>query len=190
VIALAPAAGDSADPELLDRIARGNLGDLGILFDRYQADVRRHVGRLGVAAADADDVIQLTFLDVVRAAGSFDGRPSARTWLLGVATMVVRRHRSSAARVAARLVAWAREPRTASAPAAEDLFGLHEDAERARRALARLPAKKREVFSLVVLEGASGHDVARALGIPVATVWTRLHHARRELRRLLEEDEP
>jgi RNA polymerase sigma-70 factor (ECF subfamily) len=42
---------------------------------------------------------------------------------------------------------------------------------------------------MVVIERLPGEAVAQALGIPVGTVWTRLHHARRELRALLGEDE-
>jgi DNA-directed RNA polymerase specialized sigma24 family protein len=38
---------------------------------------------------------------------------------------------------------------------------------------------------LVALEGLGGEEVGRTLGIPVATVWTRLHHARLELREAL-----
>ncbi len=48
--------------------------------------------------------------------------------------------------------------------------------------LAKLSDEKRLVLLLIELEGLSGDDVARTLGIPVATVWTRLHYARAELR--------
>ena len=48
--------------------------------------------------------------------------------------------------------------------------------------LARLSEDKRLVLLLIELEGLSGDDVASTLGIPVATVWTRLHYARVELR--------
>jgi RNA polymerase sigma-70 factor (ECF subfamily) len=160
---------------------------LGVLFDRYEPDVRRFIGRLGVAASEVDDLLQLAFLDVVRAAASYDGRPSARGWLFGLAAIVVRRHRRSVARIAAGLVAWGREPR-ADALTAGQTFELHEAAARATRALGRLSPKKREVFVMVVLEDCSGEEAARALGIPVATVWTRLHHARRELREHLAEE--
>lgn len=184
---LARARPDASDPELLSRIAAGDIGAVGTLFDRYEPDIKRYIGRLGVGAGDADDLVQLTFLDVGRAAASFDGRSSARSWLFGLSTMVVRRHRRSVARVAAGLGKWAREPRPMEPPTARDQLELHQEAERARRALERLSSKKREVFVMFVLENASGEDVARALGIPVATVWTRLHHARRELRQDLEE---
>jgi RNA polymerase sigma-70 factor (ECF subfamily) len=52
-------------------------------------------------------------------------------------------------------------------------------------ALAKLTEEKRLVFLMVEREGLSGEEVARALEIPVNTVWTRLHHARNELRRAL-----
>jgi RNA polymerase sigma-70 factor (ECF subfamily) len=177
------------DPELIAKIASGDLGGLGVLFDRYEPDVKRFIGRLGALPAEVDDLVQLTFLDVVRAAASFDGRSSARGWLFGLAAIVVRRHRRSLGRIAAGLVTWARQPR-AEEPTPGQSFELHEAATRAAKAFEHLSAKKREVFLMVVLEGCSGEETARVLGIPVATVWTRLHHARRELRAYLEEESP
>ena len=46
--------------------------------------------------------------------------------------------------------------------------------------LERMSPKKREVFALFELEGLSGEEIAARIGVPVNTVWTRLHHARRE----------
>jgi RNA polymerase sigma factor (sigma-70 family) len=174
----------ATDPELLAAIAGGDLGGLATLFDRYEADAERLIARLGVNAADIDDLMQLTFLDVVRAAASFDGRSSARSWVLGLTVIVVRRHRRSLGRLARSLVAWAREPGR-EVPTTEERFEMCEGAERARQALGQLSVQKREVFVMVVLENSSGEETARALGIPVATVWTRLHYARRELRQRL-----
>ncbi len=62
-------------------------------------------------------------------------------------------------------------------------------AEKMSRALAALSPKKREVIVLVTIEGLSGEEVASLLAIPVATVWTRLHHARRELSLAVFEEE-
>ncbi len=177
-----------SDAELLVKIAAGELKALGALFDRYEPDVKRFIARMGVGPGDVNDLVQLTFLDVTRAAASFDGRASARNWLLGIAAMIVRRYRRSLLRVAKGLLAWANEP-VQSPETPGRTFELRESARRAAAALARLSAKKREVFVMVVLEGVSGEEAARALGIPVATVWTRLHHARRELRAWLTQDE-
>jgi RNA polymerase sigma-70 factor (ECF subfamily) len=176
------------DGELLRKIADGDLVALGALYDAYVEHVRRFVGRMGVALGDIDDVVQATFLLVLTASRNFDGRASARAWLLGLAANAVRHHRRSLRRLTDKLVQFAREPRAHSVPSAENAFAATQEAARAQRAIERLPYKKRSVFVLVALEGVSGEQAATALGIPLATVWTRLHHARRDLHRLLHEE--
>lgn len=181
---------ESSDPRLLERMRDGDMGALGMLFDRYAADVRRVISRLGITSADVDDLVQLTFLEAMRGAGQYDGRENAKPWLAGIAVMMVRRHRRSLGRLVQRLADWAREPvqeKPESTPA--DAYETNEMAYRAHQALAKLSDKKREVFILVALEGLPGDQVAAALSIPVATVWTRLHHARLDLRKLLAEEE-
>jgi RNA polymerase sigma-70 factor (ECF subfamily) len=180
----------SVDAELIEAIAAGDLNGLGPLFDRYAADVSRLVARLGVHAADVDDLVQNTFLELPRAAARFEPGRSVRVWLFGIAVVMVRRHRRSLARLAAQLGVWAREPRQVSSESPSEKIEQAAGAARARRALDRLSPKKREVFVMVALEQIRGEEVARALGIPVATVWTRLHHARLELRAHLSEDRP
>jgi RNA polymerase sigma-70 factor (ECF subfamily) len=176
-----------SDGELVQSIAAGDLDALGILFDRHEAALRRFFARLGMSEADADDLVQATFLEVVRAAPRFDPHLPLRGWLYGLASIMARRHRRTLARAAKRLLGWASltwldSPQT---PAAE----LERDRElqRFQHAFARIAPKKREVFVLVVLEGLSGEEAASALQVPVNTVWTRLHHARRELREALEQ---
>jgi RNA polymerase sigma factor (sigma-70 family) len=180
---------DRTDAELLAKIAAGDLSSLGLLFDRYAIDVRRFVARLGIGASDVDDLTQTTFLLVIDAASSFRGAGSGRAWLFGLAANLVRRHRRSFARVATRLAAWALEPRVDARPSPENASDVGERATLAARALSRLPAKKREVFVMVVMEDMTAEEVAAALGIPIGTVWTRLHHARRALRAHLQEEE-
>ncbi len=176
------------DPDLLARIAQGELGALGVLYDRYERDVRRVVARLASSSADIDDVVQNTFLEVLRAAAGYDGRPNARPWLIGLGVTQIRRDRRSVSRLAARLAAWAREP--ASPPTSpEESAVTSARAARLRRAFEALSTKKREVVVLVTLEGLSGEEVARVLDVPVATVWTRLHHARKELSHAMSQEE-
>jgi RNA polymerase sigma-70 factor (ECF subfamily) len=181
-------AEEASDAELIARVRAGETSALGALFDRHHRDVRRVIARLGVSAADVEDVLQATFLAVMRASTSYDGRASAKPWLIGLAVMHVRRHRRSLSRLAARFRAWAREP--ASQPTTpEEEATTHERVERTRRALDALSTKKREVIVLVTVEGLSGEEAAAILGVPVATVWTRLHHARRELEAAVFEEE-
>ena len=101
-----------------------------------------------------------------------------RAWLYGVSVRV-----AQAARRRARVRRWFGMEH---AEDATDGRTPEHDADRrdARRtvyaALERLSDKKRTVFILFELEGLRGEEIALALGIPLRTVWTRLHHARHE----------
>lgn len=176
-----------SDSELLSAIAAGDLDALGSLFDRHEPGFRRYFSRMGASAHDADDLVQQAFLEIARTASRFDTELSGRAWLYGVATMMIRRHRRSLARIAARLRTWASVRPLETAPPPDASSELDETTSRLSIALERMSPKKREVFVLVAFEGLSGDEVARLMGIPLNTVWTRLHHARQELRAALEE---
>lgn len=177
---------DRTDAELVERVAAGELDGLGLLFDRHEAGLRRFFLRLGIAAGDVDDLVQATFLELLRAAPRFQPELSVKSWLLGLGAIMARRHRRSLARAAARLLSWAGRARLEMPVTPADDLERQRELRRFQVAFERLAPKKREVFTLVVLEGLSGEEAARGLGVPVNTVWTRLHHARRELRDALE----
>ena len=170
------------DAALVRDLAGGDLEALGALFERFEPNVRRYLLRVGVTESDVDDLVQATFLEIVRAAPRFDPGYPVRTWIFGITTIMVRRHRRSVSRAAARLVTWAGLARAEAAPSPDDVYEGDEALRRFAKAFARLSRKKREVFALVTIEGLSGEEAAHALGIPVNTVWTRLHHARADLR--------
>ncbi len=174
------------DTELFARTHNGDTGALGLLYDRYDCDVRRVVARLGVQSSDVDDIVQATFLEVLKCADRYDGRECGKPRLIGLAIVMVRRHRRSLARMATRLTRWASHP-TQRNETPEESAAATQAANRAQRALNRLSPKKREAFVLLVLEGLSGEEAARSVGVPLQTIWTRLHHARRELQAALEE---
>jgi len=128
---------------------------------------------------DAEDIVQATFERVVKIAGSYDGRSSnARAWLFGIAVRILRERRRSFARLARALLHLEREPKTVSA---------EEGRGDLQRGLASLREPKRIVVLLAEVEGFTCEEIATMLGIPIGTVWTRLHHARRELRAFYEE---
>jgi RNA polymerase sigma factor (sigma-70 family) len=191
---MSPAHGSRArqpqlsDAELLSKIVAGDLSCLGLMFDLYAIDLGRFIRRLGVADTDVDDLVQATFLLVPRAASGFRGG-GVRSWLFGLAINLVRRYRRSLARTAARIAAWAIDPCRDAPATPSDALEMRESASRAERSLARLSAKKREVFVLVAMEGVGAQQAAAALGIPIGTVWTRLHHARRELRAYAQQEQ-
>jgi RNA polymerase sigma-70 factor (ECF subfamily) len=130
-------------------------------------------------ARDAEDIVQATFLRVAKLASTFDRRAeSARPWLIGIASRIVLERRRSFARLARALFTLGSSTPmpTSIDPARGDLA----------RALERLSAVKRIVLILAEVEEYTCEEIALMLDIPVGTVWTRLHHARRELRAHLE----
>jgi RNA polymerase sigma-70 factor (ECF subfamily) len=176
---------ERSDAELMRGLAAGELGPLGDLYDRYHTDVRQFVRRACSRPEDVDDIVHDAFLTASRSAGSYDGRPCARPFLVGVAAQVVRQRRRRWARFRSVLTAFfsAREEALPRTP--EDDAESAETAARLERALARLTDEKRLVLLLFEREGLSGEEVARALDIPLGTVWTRLYHARADMRRAL-----
>jgi RNA polymerase sigma-70 factor (ECF subfamily) len=177
----ADARGDESDATLVRRVAEGDLSPLGVLFDRHHEAVRQFIARASTIAADADDLTQETFLVLAKIAGRYDGRASARPFLLGIAAQLVRRRRRTLQRWAHALAGIAHTFRDPPQHTPEKAASTSEELRLFDAALRNLTEEKRIVFLLVEREGLSGSEVATALGIPVNTVWTRLHHARREL---------
>jgi len=180
--------GSTADPDLLRDVASGDLGALGELYDRYARDVWRAVRRSLGDGTDVEDVVHATFLGLPRIAVSYDGRASCRNWLCGIAINLAMRQRRGAGRFRRMLGAFAHTVGGRSAADPERSAAGNEQLAAIDRALAAVGEKKRAVFVLVELEGLSAEEVGRALGIPPATVRTRLFHARAELKQSLERE--
>jgi len=173
----------ASDPELMRALSAGDLGALGALYDRHHDNVRQFLRR-ATDPADVDDLLHETFLTLPRAAGRYDGRGQAASFLIGIAATLVRRRRRFVARWMEILNEVAEVwQRPASTP--EDLAEHAEDLGAFDDALARLSERKRLVYLMIEREEMSGEEVALALGIPIGTVWTRLHHARAALERAL-----
>jgi RNA polymerase sigma-70 factor (ECF subfamily) len=180
---VAPAA---TDREALEALAQGEISALGIIYDRHRSSVVQFVTRAVSNHADVEDVVHATFMTAMKAAGSFDGRESCRPWLLGIAGRLVQRRRRTLSRFGRAMseLMW-HETRDAVDPThqlgARDLVG------RVSAGLQKLSEAKRVVLLLAEVENLSCQEIAQALEIPIGTVWTRLHHGRKELSELLQE---
>jgi len=179
----APAA--PADPEILRRIADGDSGALGELYDRHCHGVRRFLSQVTANAEDVDDLAHATFLAAAEIAARYDGRPSCRPWLIGIAAQMLRRRKRTFGRFRAFLSSLGGAAAASADPAPG--WEARTDIGRALRAISEA---KRVTFLLAEVEGLTCPEIATALEIPIGTVWTRLHAARRELRRALEGSDP
>jgi RNA polymerase sigma factor (sigma-70 family) len=173
-------AGVVSDPDILSRLALGDGDALGQLYDRYQHQVRRFLIQATADAEDVDDLVHLTFLAAAKIAGRYDGRLSCRPWLIGIAVQLLRRRRRAGARFFA-VLSSASRGRTAHV----DPGGMLQARSDVERALLRISEPKRITLLMAEVEGMSCPEIAAALHIPIGTVWTRLHAARRELRHIL-----
>jgi RNA polymerase sigma factor (sigma-70 family) len=172
-----------SDADVLRRLAAGEIGALGELYDRYHEPLRRFIARATSDAEDVDDLGHATFLAAAKSAARYDGRPSCRPWLIGIAVQLLRRRRRAFARLLALLSSFNGVTSTAVDPRAA--LQARGDVE---RALCVISENQRVALLMAEVEGMSCAEIAAALEIPIGTVWTRLHAARRELRRALAGD--
>jgi RNA polymerase sigma-70 factor (ECF subfamily) len=134
------------------------------------------------------DVAAETFAQALRSLGRLDPDRDARAWLFGIAANVLRHHRRSEAR---RLRAYkAIETKGgADTSALSQGGGEAQQRERLVDALSALEAGDREALLLLAWADLSYDEIAEALGVPVGTVRSRIHRARRLLRSALTHDE-
>ena len=154
---------------------------LGELYDRYQAPLRLFLQRATRDAHDADDLLHATFLAAAASAERYDGRASCRPWLVGIAVQLLRRRRRSFGHLL-RVLGTLKDTQ----PVESDPRSALQARTDVERALDRLSHAKRVTLLMAEVEGMSCPEIAEALDIPVGTVWTRLHAARRELRAVLD----
>src|SRR5262245_3864659 len=156
------------------------------IYERRFHDVVKWLYALGVPASDTEDLAQEIFLVVRRKVDQFDGGNLAG-WLYRIAQLTVRDHKRRAwfknLMLRRRQVDLAKVAMTAPGPAAK-----YEQAESRRllqALLAGMSEKLRTTFVLFEIEEYSGEEIARIQDIPLGTVWTRLHLARKEFWKLL-----
>ncbi|MEV6907326.1 RNA polymerase sigma factor [Amycolatopsis sp. NPDC051071] len=162
-----------------------------VIFDRHSPAIARYLARR-LGRQIADDLLAETFLAAFRTRKQYDlTRPHALPWLYGIATNMLARHRREEARELRLLAAVPVEDaeeghaeRVAAQVTAEAMNGL------LRQALAGLADGDRDVLLLVAWEGLAYDEVAAALEIPVGTVRSRLHRARKKVRVVLDLPDP
>jgi RNA polymerase sigma-70 factor (ECF subfamily) len=173
----------TSDDVLIGRIANGDRLAMQVLFARHHVRVFRFVLRLVRDEAAAEDLISEVFLDVWRQAGRFEGRAAVSTWLLAIARFkalsMLRRKPDE-------------ELDDEKAEAIEDgsdtpdvTLEKKEKSEVIRKCLTSLTAEHREIIDLVYYHEKSVEEVAEIVGIPEATVKTRMFYARKKLAELL-----
>jgi RNA polymerase sigma-70 factor (ECF subfamily) len=173
----------ASDEILIGRIAQGDRLAMQVHFAGHQVRVYRFVLRLVGNTAVAEDLISEVFLDVWRQADRFEGRRAVSTWLLAIA----------------RFKALSSMRRKPEEELDDDAAGAIEDSSddpevsvqkkdkgaALKKCLQALSAEHREIIDLVYYHEKSVEEAAEIVGIPEATVKTRMFYARKKLSELL-----
>jgi RNA polymerase sigma-70 factor (ECF subfamily) len=167
-------------PDFLQFRATGDPGALSRVFDAVAPRLLLLALHLTRNRADAEDVVQETFVAAIDAASDFDSRRDVRAWLSGILAHRARDLRRRRARRP--------DPdrvRTGESRPPLDEVADVDALERIDRAIDALPQPMREVLVLRLHHGLTGREIARALGRSVDTVHTQLRRGLEALRQRL-----
>jgi len=169
--------------ELLERCLDGEAEAWRLFYQIHVDRIGRFLTRMGVGAADLDDVLQEVFMALYGSLPDYDQCLPFKAWMLGVAMNHVRCHRRRLWRRRVSRLGSFRGWNAADADP-EQVCVVGEAARELQWILERMNVRQREVFVLHEIEGIDGPSIARILDCPVNTVWSRARLAREDFRRL------
>jgi len=177
-----PAAGDDNEAALVRRVAAQDGSAFELLYRGYYRRLTRFIEQLTRRRHLIDEILDDTMLVVWRKANSYNGHSRVSTWIFAIAYQEVMRahHRE---RRASQL-----PPPDAPAvvPSVEADFIESESRSMLHDIIAELSVEQRAVIELTYFHGFGYKEITAIIGCPLNTVKTRMFHARRRLRALLQ----
>jgi RNA polymerase sigma-70 factor, ECF subfamily len=152
--------------------------DAEALFREHARYVASYLRHMGIAESDLDDVVQDVFVLAHRKGGYLPGPASPSTWLVSLSIRVVRARRRARGRRPPMAAISASLLDTVSGP--EDTLEARRSLQRVQAALASLSDEQRTAFILFEIEGETCEKIASLWNVPVGTVHSRLHNARKK----------
>jgi RNA polymerase sigma-70 factor, ECF subfamily len=181
-------AGDAAtvDP-IIVQLREGRSEALVLIYRQHQHAVRAFARRLLGVDADAEELVQDTFVQLPRVVGKFRGESALRTYILGITANLSRNYLRSRRRREALLERSANREEglhsSSSGRAAVERLFL---AAQLMTAMEQLSTQQRLAFVLLEVEERTSFEAGEILGIPPSTVRARANSARKKLQELLE----
>jgi RNA polymerase sigma-70 factor (ECF subfamily) len=165
------------------RCRRGERDAWRELIAAWEPRLFYYVRRLVPQESDAWDVLQQTWLGAYESIRSLSDTRLLATWLYRIARNKAITHRRSRGARAAELAEIIGDPAAEEEP---DTLEEFENAQAVHRALDELSLPHREALTLHFLQDLSLEQIADVLDVPIGTVKSRLHHAKRALKKILE----
>lgn len=170
--------------ELVERCRQGDEAAFRELVDQYKGLVFALIARAVTDRARAEEVAQDVFLKVHKGLPYFRGESKLSTWIFRIVVNALSQERP---RAAAMSIDDTGDDRAPLQIASDDRsFGDLMLKDRLYKAIERLPLQYQILVNGHYLKGMRYEDLAEALNMPMGTVKTHLHRAKRQLRHLLE----
>jgi RNA polymerase sigma-70 factor (ECF subfamily) len=177
VVVVTEATGTLASPPRLDVTS---------IHAAHAPMVWANLQRLGVRPADLDDMLQEVFVVVHQRLQTYDGSAPIASWLFGICLRVASTYRRSAyVRREQPVDAVPDEPGRVGSASPEEAASAAQRRAQLREVLDEMELEKRAVFVAFEIDELTCEQIAGSLGVPVGTVYSRLHAARKDFQRAL-----
>lgn len=173
--------------ELVLALQRGERQAVARAYELHHPRIRAFARRMVGDEAAAEDLVHEVFVTLPSAIRSFRGEAALSTFLIGIAVSHARHHVRAAARRRAAMERFAALPKDTPVDVESQAYA-DQLAHALARALDRLPDDQRAVFVLCEMDERTSAEVALIVDAPEGTVRTRLFHAKRKLREMLERE--
>jgi RNA polymerase sigma-70 factor, ECF subfamily len=177
------------DQLLVERVQRGDKKAFELLVSKYQRKLMRLVSRLVYDHAEAEDVVQESFIKAYRALANFRGESAFYTWLYRIGINTAKNYLVTQGRRAptstssdveeAETFSDADGLRDVNTP--ESLMASRQIAETVNAAMQALPEELREAIQLREIEGLSYEEISEVMSCPIGTVRSRIFRARESI---------
>ncbi len=169
-----------SDTQLMFAVKEGQIDKLGLLFERHHVVLFNFFLKLTGNRELSDDLVQEVFLRILKYRNTFRGDSKFTSWMYQIARNArVDYYRKRKLEILPEEDA--REP-VSQDPLATEELETNQEAAMVRKALDRLPFKKREVLVLSRFQNLKYEEISKILNCPVSTVKVLVHRAIKDLR--------
>ncbi|MEO8677453.1 MAG: sigma-70 family RNA polymerase sigma factor [Vicinamibacterales bacterium] len=176
----------SPEHELIERCRKGDEAAFRELVDQFKGLVFALISRSVPDRSRAEDLSQEVFLRLHRGLPYFRGESKLSTWIYRITINLLSQQRPDLATVSLDDTAPGGDRPRFEPCGADPAFGAMMLRDRLDKAIQQLPVPYQVLVNGHYLKGLRYEDLAEALNLPMGTVKTHLHRAKRQLRRLLE----
>ncbi|MNO54487.1 ECF RNA polymerase sigma-E factor [compost metagenome] len=174
-----------SDQRLTQRMAEGDQEAFEMLVTRYHGPLLSYVTQQLKDRSKGEDIVQETFIRLIRHLRKYGGLEQLRPWLYKVALNLCRDYWRSAAYRSEQIAVDELPDDADPSPGAEELLERQETVEQLSNSLAWLPDVQQDVIRMRFFHDLKLHEIAELLDIPLSSVKSHLYGALRKLKRAL-----